>query len=374
MVRRSARSAPTSQPVSLCDMRAAQIQGHALSPTAIKQSRRFIQPEDLSRIDNAVAEAQHTRGNWNAEYRVVPPPDHPHAGETRWVAVEGSIARDAHGAPVQLFGVIRDITLSKRGEQALAERDTQLALAGKVGLIGTFASDIGTERMQISPGYAAIHGLPEGTLETTRAEWRARVHSDDLPRLENNLRQDIAERHREHYCEYRIFRSDGTMRWIEARSLIAYDARGCAQRVVGANIDVTDRKHTEAVLVESKIHLADALMAGEVTAFQWDATTGQSVRSDNAALMLGEEQIGGALPPRNELLRQVHPEDCQSLKACVRLLRPDNPSYAVTFRFVRPDGNHVWLEETAKGEFDATGRLLRVKGLTRDISERKRAS
>jgi PAS domain S-box-containing protein len=33
----------------------------------------------------------------------------------------------------------------------------------------------------------------------------------------------------------------------------------------------------------------------------------------------------------------------------------------------------MWLEETAKGEFDATGRLLRIKGLTRDITERKRA-
>jgi PAS domain S-box-containing protein len=357
----------------VCDARAAQFQGHSIPPTTIKESRRFIEPEDLSRVDRAVAQAQHSRGNWNAEYRVVPPPGHPHAGETRWVAVEGSIARDVHGAPVQLFGITRDITLSKRGEQALAERNTQLALAGKVGLIGTFAFDIGTERMQISPGYAAIHGLPEGTIETTRAEWRARVHSNDLPRLENNLLQDIAEGHREHFCEYRIFRSDGTMRWIEARSLIAYDAHGCAHRVVGANIDVTDRKHTEAVLVESKIHLADALAAGEVTAFQWDATTGRSVRNNNAALMLGEEQIGGALPPRNELLRGVHPEDCQRLKACIDLLRPDNPAYAITFRFVRADGNHVWLEETAKGEFDATGRLLRVKGLTRDISERKRA-
>jgi PAS domain S-box-containing protein len=357
----------------VCDVRAAQFQGHLLPPTTIKESRRFIQPADLSRIDGAVAEAQHSGGNWNAEYRVLPPPGHPHAGETRWVAVEGSIVRDDRGAPVQLFGVTRDITLSKLGEQALAERTTQLALAGKVGLIGTFAFDIESERMQISPGYAAIHGLPEGTLETTRAEWRARVHSDDLPRLENNLRQDIAEGHSEHYCEYRIFRSDGIMRWIEARSLITYDARGSAQRVVGANIDVTERKHTEAVLVESKVHLADALAAGEVTAFQWNPITGQSVRTNNTSLMLGEEQIGGALPPRDELLRHVHPEDCQRMKACINLLRPDNPSYAVTFRFVRADGNHVWLEETAKGEFDATGRLLRVKGLTRDISERKRA-
>src|SRR5215468_6686293 len=109
-----------------CDLRAAQFHGHSVLPTTIKESRRFVHPEDLKRIDGAVAEAEHNRGNWRAEYRVVPPPGHPHAGETRWVAVEGSVVRDAHGTPVQLLGVTRDITLSKRGEQALAERNTQL--------------------------------------------------------------------------------------------------------------------------------------------------------------------------------------------------------------------------------------------------------
>jgi two-component sensor histidine kinase len=155
------------------------------------------------------------------------------------------MVRNARGAPMQLFGVTRDITLSKRAEQALADRNTQLALAVKVGKIGSFAFNIATEKMQISAGYAAIHGLPEGTRESTRAEWRSRVHVDDLPRLENNLRQDIAERRSDHYCEYRIVLSDGKIRWIEARSLITYDACGCAHRVVGANVDVTERKRAQ---------------------------------------------------------------------------------------------------------------------------------
>ena len=38
--------------------------------------------------------------------------------------------------------------------------------------------------MQISPGYAGIYGLPEGTLEISREEWRALVHPDDLPGLD----------------------------------------------------------------------------------------------------------------------------------------------------------------------------------------------
>jgi PAS domain S-box-containing protein len=45
----------------------------------------------------------------------------------------------------------------------------------------------------------------------------------------------------------------------------------------------------------------------------------------------------------------------------------------LSFRFCRADGHQIWLEERARGEFDGAGKLLRIKGLTRDISERKRA-
>ena len=357
-----------------CDIRTALYQGHTLPPTTIKESRRFVHPDDLGRIDAAVAEAQHTAdGIWKAEYRVIPPDKHPHAGETRWIAVEGSIGCNSQGTPVRLLGVTRDITHSKRAEQALAERNTQLALAGKVGLVGSLAFDIGSGRMQVSPGYAAIHGLPEGTTETTRNDWRTRVHRNDLPRLDASLQQTIANRHTDHYCEYRIVRPDGEIRWIEARCLISYDADGCALRIVGANIDVTKRKQTESLIKESAIRLADALAAGQVIAFEWDAVTGQSRRSDNASHMLGDNKVGVGPPPCNEFLSMVHPDDRQRYKACIRQLCRGRPSYAVTFRFVRSDAKQVWLEETAKGEFDASGRLLRIKGLTRDISERTTA-
>ena len=195
--------------------------------------------------------------------------------------------RDADGRPGQLLGVTRDITDRKQAERALAERNLQLALAGKFALVGTYAFDVGSGRYQVSPGYAAMHGLPEETEETSRAEWRTRVHPDDLPGVEAGFQQAMAERRREYYCEYRIVRSDGEIRWIESRSFISYDPDGSAPRLVGANIDVTQRKQTEAALKEHQASLADALAAGQVMAFEWDAVTGQSRRSDNAAHILG---------------------------------------------------------------------------------------
>src|SRR5207302_3017065 len=60
-------------------------------------------------------------------------------------------------------------------------------------------------------------------------------------------------------------------------------------------------------------------------------------------------------------------------KAHVRSVRPDSPSYAVTFRVMRPDGQEMWLEETATAESDLAGRCVRIKGLTLDITGRKLA-
>jgi PAS domain S-box-containing protein len=132
-----------------------------------------------------------------------------------------------------------------------------------------------------------------------------------------------------------------------------------------------ERRQHEAVLEESEARLQEALTAGAVTAFEWDPRSGLSQRSENAAQILG-------FGPRQSLtaaqfLARVHPDDRACFKALVGRVRVDSPSYSVTFRFIRPDGREVWLEETSRAEFDTTGRFVRLKGLTRDITRRKQA-
>src|SRR5215475_5146479 len=100
-----------------CDVRTAVIHGHNTPPTTIKESRRFVHRDDLVWIDNAMRQASRGEGTWNAEYRVLHPLDHLHAGEMRWVALDASIFRDQQGAPVGLLGVTRDITDRKRAEE-----------------------------------------------------------------------------------------------------------------------------------------------------------------------------------------------------------------------------------------------------------------
>jgi PAS domain S-box-containing protein len=192
-------------------------------------------------MDAALASAIATGSAWTAEYRVV----HPHAGETRWVALESSVERDSKGIPTGLIGVTRDITSRKLAEQALAERNLLLALAGKSARVGGFTLDAAADVMQVSDGYVAVHGLPEGTKETTRTEWKARVHPEDLVRIEKIREQAFREQGSEYPVEYRIVLPGGETRWVEARSFISRDHNGSPQRVVGVNIDITQRKRAE---------------------------------------------------------------------------------------------------------------------------------
>src|SRR5262245_20407922 len=105
-----------------CDARVAAMHGHSALPATIKEGREFVHVDDLARIDAAFAEVRGTGGVWKAEYRVVHPPGHPHAGEVRWVAFEGSVVCSAKGTPVRLLGVARDVTEQKHAEQRLHEQ------------------------------------------------------------------------------------------------------------------------------------------------------------------------------------------------------------------------------------------------------------
>ena len=131
-----------------------------------------------------------------------------------------------------------------------------------------------------------------------------------------------------------------------------------------------ERRQHEAGLEERERRLQEALAAGGVMAFECNPSNGLVQRSENGAQILG-------LAPQQTLtaaqfLAGIHPDDLARFRAHNERDNIDRLA-TVTFRFIRPDSQEVWLEETSRAEFDTTGRLVRVHGLTRDITRRKRS-
>ena len=324
-----------------------------------------IHPDDRGRVMTDVSIALNRAASYRLEFRLNVP------GEPRWVTAEGSVQRDTQGRPLWVRGITQDITERKRAELALVERDAQLELAGKAARVGSFAIDIATGRVQNSPGYATIHGLGEGTEEFPREEWRSRVHPDDLARLDALRSKTFAEQRHEHNTEYRIVGADGKARWIESRGLVSYDGDGRPVRIIGVNIDITERKRAQAALEESEARYR--ALYHDNPSMYFTVTASGTVISVNE---FGARQLGYS---PTELVGQsvsnlVYEEDREAARRhlawCVR--HPETVA-ATELRKVHRDGSVMWVREVARAAHVCAEQETVVLIVCEEITERKRA-
>jgi PAS domain S-box-containing protein len=108
-------------------------------------------------------------------------------------------------------------------------------------------------------------------LEEAAAEpefWKKRMHPDDFRKVLENQVQVINNPEEMYWeDEYRFLKKDGRYAYVFDKGYIIRDAQGKAIRVIGATRDITDRKESEALLLELNNRLkqrADELAASNV--------------------------------------------------------------------------------------------------------------
>ena len=106
-----------------------------LEPGSAKTYADFrdrVHPDDLEGLEAARDAAVQRGETFNLEFRIVRPD-----GQVRWIlSVGGASYDEVTGEPVRVLGNSFDITERKQAELFLADRDLQLTLASKAGLIG----------------------------------------------------------------------------------------------------------------------------------------------------------------------------------------------------------------------------------------------
>lgn len=169
--------------------------------------------------------------------------------ESKEVAKDGSIKYMLNnligivenGTIVRAWGTQRDITAVKIAEEKLRDAQEQLNLALAAGSAGTFIWHIKTNDVQWTREEEAIYGLPEGAFGGKLDGWIQAVHPDDLPAAEQALWHAINTK-TPLDMEFRIIWPDGSIHWILAKGKVIYDETGQPERMIGINIDITDRK------------------------------------------------------------------------------------------------------------------------------------
>ncbi|MGE5466545.1 MAG: diguanylate cyclase domain-containing protein [Ignavibacteria bacterium] len=144
--------------------------------------------------------------------------------------------------------------------------------------------------------------------------------------------------------------------------------------LLGMGLDITERTHAEAELIEAKDRLALALEASALSIWDFDVNSGIVYLDGRWAEMIGALP-GVTIAPARYLLSQTHPDDRDRiLRAVLGLFKGTESAFQEEFRFKTVAGDWKWIRCSGKvAERDAGGRAVRAIGTNLDATERKAA-
>ncbi len=167
-------------------------------------------------------------------------------GSIIWGHLSVSTIRDAEGNPGAAVGMIADIAERKKAEDAVRKSEEMLELTLQ-------AADVGLWDWNLKTGWAVWNeratrmlGHLPGEVQPNLRAWKSLVHPEDWPHVSEVLNSHLAGRLPLLEVEYRLRCKSGAWKWILGRGkVVEYDEHGKPSRMIGTNLDITERKCAE---------------------------------------------------------------------------------------------------------------------------------
>jgi len=129
---------------------------------------------------------------------------------------------------------------------------------------------------------------------------------------------------------------------------------------------------SNARLIESEQRRSLAIAAGRMGSWDWDWISGDWMWDEGQYRIFGVDSDSFAVT-RENVEALLHASDIGELRNAIAQFGKGTRSWEMEFRIIRPDGEVRWCAGTAAATVDKSGLVVRVSGVTVDITERKRA-
>lgn len=339
---------------------------------------RQIHPDDVGEFRRTFEAARCGRlSRFELEYRVL-------IGETRWlwllqrgrVLDNGQVlASDNRGQGLRLAGICLEIDDRKRAEVALQENEARLATALWGARAAFWQWHVATDVAVLSPLWFAMTGYSREQWESIPDPWASRIHPDDRPDVQQQIRRHLNGQSTSIEVEYRIRAADGEWKWMLTRGrAVEWDFDGRATSAIGVSLDIDAQKRAEHELQSTQARLETAVWGAGMGLWELD------FRSENTRWFSdwcdrldlhsceGQDHV-------DRWDAHIHPDDVTS--AANRFsdhVAGKADYYDAEYRIRDKKGRWRWLFERGRVvERDAEGVALRMVGICVDIEERKEA-
>ena len=235
---------------------------------------------------------------------------------------------------------------------------------------GLWDFDTANNRVYLSPRWKSMLGYDE-TEVGHAPDWRTLVHSDDMSRVQAAIRDHVAGKTPLFESLHRMRHASGEWRWVISRAKARVDDKGRLLRLVGVELDITERKLYEEALFREKESAQITLQSigdGVVTT---DAKGVIDYLNPVAESLTGwrlEDSQGRAI---EEVFRAFHEETCEPLEnpLSVAIRRTRSIKSVRPMLLIRRDGNELYVESTASPIRDGSGAVSGGVLVFHDVSE-----
>ncbi|MBD2256003.1 PAS domain S-box protein [Pseudanabaena sp. FACHB-2040] len=276
-----------------------------------------------------------------------------------------------HNEVEGFVALVNDVTQQKQAELTQRSHQELFRLAHLVGGIGTYEWSLQTGNVWWSEEMERLYGFTPGSFGGCYEDWLQILYPDDREAADQAAQRTITAG-TDFDTSFRILRPDGSLRWIAARARIFRDNQGHPLRVVGVNMDITERKQAEEALRYSEELFRR--MTETLEDVFWVAETQPTYQL--LYISPGYEQIWGH--PREQIydnpkewLEAVYSPDQEPLGA--GLLADLSQQHSLEFQVVHADGSVRWVRNRTFPIQEADGSSHRIAGIAEDITERKQA-
>ncbi len=186
------------------------------------------------------------------------------------VRLEKLLGADGYVATVQPFATPKAVAAALSHENEMA----MFRLLEENAAAGFFDLNLANGKVHFSPSWKKLLGYTAAELPDTVDTWHALIHPDDSAAAPDKLSRKFTAGSRPFSVEFRMRHQLGHWVWIQCVGVQVMNARGELERVIGLQLDISERKELEDTFAANDARLQDLSGSGPLAAFEMDFANG----------------------------------------------------------------------------------------------------